>query len=45
LWSWETGLKLIADVFTQLAEQRWMFEKSTSLFSGLNKEVIYSKEA
>ena len=45
LWSWETGLKLIADVFTQLAEQRWMFEKSTSLFSGLNKEVIYNKEA
>ena len=45
LWSWETGLKLIADVFTQLAEQRWMFEKSTSLFSGLNKEIVYSKEA
>lgn len=45
LWSAETGFKLIADVFTQLAEQRWMFEKSASLFSGLNKEVISSKEA
>lgn len=45
VWSMETGLKLIADVFTQLAEQRWMFEKTSSLFSGLKKEVISSKEA
>ena len=45
LWSWETGLKLVADVFTQLAEQRWMFEKATSAFSGLDKKVIYDNEA
>lgn len=45
LWSMETGLKLVADVFTQLAEQRWMFEKTTQLFSGLSKDVISSREA
>lgn len=45
LWSMETGLKLVADVFTQLAEQRWMFEFATSKFSGLSKDVISSSKA
>lgn len=36
----ETGLKLISDVFTQLAEQRWLFKYGTALFSGVNPKII-----
>ena len=34
MWSMETGLKLVADVFTQLAEQRWLFKYGTAMLSG-----------
>jgi hypothetical protein len=34
MWSMETGLKLIADVFTQLAEQRWLFKYGSAMLSG-----------
>lgn len=45
-WSMETGLKLISDVFTQLAEQRWIFKYGSALFSGVNPKIIgETKEA
>lgn len=45
-WSAENGLKLISDVFTQLAEQRWIFKYGTALFSGMNPKMVGStKEA
>ena len=34
MWSVETGLKLVADVFTQLAEQRWLFKYGSAMMSG-----------
>ena len=34
MWSMETGLKLVADVFTQLAEQRWLFKYGSAMLSG-----------
>lgn len=45
VFSWENNLKMIADVFTQLAEQRWLFEKGTSIFSGINKEALVNQKA
>jgi len=41
----ETLCKLVADVFTQLAEQRFFFETFASKTSGLSKKIITSKEA
>lgn len=34
MWSMETGLKLVADVFSQLAEQRWLFKYGSAMLSG-----------
>ena len=39
-WTMETGLKLISDVFTQLAEQRWIFKYGNALFSRVNPKLI-----
>lgn len=44
-WTMETGLKLISDVFTQLAEQRWIFKYGTALFSGVNPKIIGETKA
>ena len=44
-WSAENGLKLIADVFTQLAEQRWIFKYGTAAFSELNPKLIGEDKA
>ncbi len=44
-WTMETGLKLVADVFTQLAEQRWIFKYGSALFSGVNPKLIGETEA
>ena len=43
-WTMETGLKLISDVFTQLAEQRWIFKYGTALFSWKNPKIIGETE-
>lgn len=43
-WTMETGLKLISDVFTQLAEQRWIFKYGTALFSKVNPKMIGETE-
>lgn len=43
-WTMETGLKLIADVFTQLAEQRWIFKYGNALFSKVNPKMIGETE-
>lgn len=40
----ETGLKLISDVFTQLAEQRWIFKYGNALFSKVNPKMIGETE-
>ena len=40
----ETGLKLISDVFTQLAEQRWIFKYGNALFSWKNPKMIGETE-
>lgn len=40
----ENGLKLVSDVFTQLAEQRWLFKYGTALFSGVKPGVIGETE-
>ena len=42
-WSMENLLNLSADVFTQLAEQRWMFTHLPSLLKG--NKLGFSKEA
>ena len=42
-WSMENLLNLSADVFTQLAEQRWMFTHVPSLLKG--NKLGFSKEA
>lgn len=44
-WTMETGLKLISDVFTQLAEQRWLFKYGTALFANVNPKIIGETEA
>jgi len=44
-WTAETGLKLISDVFTQLAEQRWIFKYGSALFSGVNPKIIGETES
>lgn len=44
-WTVETGLKLISDVFTQLAEQRWLFKYGTALFANVNPKIIGETEA
>lgn len=43
-WTMETGLKLISDVFTQLAEQRWIFKYGNALFSKVNPKMIGQTE-
>ena len=43
-WTMETGLKLISDVFTQLAEQRWIFKYGNALFSKVNPKMIGETE-
>ena len=43
-WTMETGLKLISDVFTQLAEQRWIFKYGNALFSRVNPKMIGETE-
>jgi hypothetical protein len=42
-WSLESILNLSADVFTQLAEQRWLFEYAPSLLKG--NKLGFSKKA
>jgi len=43
-WGLENMLNLGADVFTQLAEQRWLFTHGSSLLSG-NGKLGFSKKA
>lgn len=43
MWSVENLLNMSADVFTQLAEQRWLFEYAPSLMKG--SKLGFSKEA
>lgn len=39
-WTMETGLKLVSDVFTQLAEQRFLFKYGNALASKLNPKLL-----
>lgn len=39
-WTMETGLKLISDVFTQLAEQRFIFKYGNAIASRLNPKLL-----
>lgn len=39
-WTMETGLKLISDVFTQLAEQRFLFKYGNAVASRLNPKLL-----
>lgn len=39
-WTMETGLKLVSDVFTQLAEQRFLFKYGNALASRLNPKLL-----
>ena len=39
-WTMETGLKLISDVFTQLAEQRFLFKYGNAIASRLNPKLL-----
>lgn len=39
-WTMETGLKLISDVFTQLAEQRFIFKYGNALASKVNPTLL-----
>jgi len=43
MWAMENILNMGADVFTQLAEQRWLFEYAPSLMKG--SKLGFSKEA
>lgn len=43
MWSAENIINMGADVFTQLAEQRWLFEYAPSLMKG--SKIGFSKEA
>ena len=39
-WTMETGLKLISDVFTQLAEQRFLFKYGNAAASWVNPKIL-----
>lgn len=39
-WTMETGLKLISDVFTQLAEQRFLFKYGNAIASRINPKLL-----
>ena len=39
-WTMETGLKLISDVFTQLAEQRFLFKYGSAAASRVNSKML-----